>query len=154
MKRYKIYKCVLGEFLSKPNYLVYQQSLSSRNLGTWIGYCQGDKIHESHLIVFKYGSKPTVLEKRRDPFRNATNKSLGKRIFPRMPKLRCPIGKVYMNLQKRLSNLQPFPHVDIYKCQGNLKGKGHRPHLVKIAHGLLETKEKIRVLIVIFEDIN
>jgi len=151
MKKSKIYKCVFGDYLSKPNQLVYMQALSSKNLGTWIGYCKGDRSHHSHFIVFKYGSKQTVLEKRKDPFRKPTGKSLGDRIFPKMTKLRCPIGKVYMNLQKKSTNMQPFKHIDIFKCQGNLKGSGHRSHLVRIAHGFLETKEKIRVLIVTFE---
>lgn len=149
-----IHRCVIGEVSSMPNKLDYLQPISSRKLGVWIGHCKGDKAHQEHLIVIKKAKKYFLLNNVTDIFKKPDGKVLGSRLFEREMQLRCPIGKVYMNLQRSASASINMPNVDIYRCKGNYKGSGHREHYVRIHHGQLEiqiNKKTIGVLIVTME---
>ncbi len=150
----KNYRCVIGQILSRPNKLNYLQPVSSRRLGVWIGHCKGDKEHNEHLILIKKAKKYFLLHNVSDIFKKPDGKVLGKRMFERLPQLRCPIGKVYMNLQRKATADLSMSKVDIYKCKGNFKGSGHKEHFVRIHHGELEVeinKKMISVLIVTIE---
>jgi len=148
------YRCVIGEIESKPNKLNYLQPISSRRLGVWIGYCKGDKVHKEHLIVMKKAKKYYIRNNVTDIFKKVDGRVLGKRMFDRLPQLRCPIGKVYMNIQRKDTRELNIMNLDIYKCKGSFKGSGHKEHFVRIHHGELEVeinKKKLGVLIITSE---
>lgn len=150
----KHYRCVIGEVMSFPNMINYLQPISSRKLGVWVGHCSGDKSHPEHLILIKKAKKYYLLNNVTDIFKKPDGKILGKRLFERKQQLRCPIGKVYMNLQKGNTTSLNMPNVDIYKCKGNFKGSGHKEHYVRIHHGKLEVelnKKNIGVIIITIE---
>lgn len=150
----KNYRCVIGEVTSIPNKLTYLQPISSRKLGVWIGKCDGDKSHPEHIIMLKKAKKYFLINNATDIFKKPDGSVLGKRLFDREPQLRCPVGKVYMNLQRKHTTELNMPNVDIYKCKGNFKGSGHKEHFVRIHHGKLESminKKIIGVLIVTIE---
>jgi len=171
------YRCVIGEIENIPNELTYLQSISGRKRGVWTGFCKGDKLHPEHLIVLKKSTRTYILTSRTDIFKKPSGITFSKRLFPRSksdkghdrkPKLRCPIGKVYMKLEKRLSEIldvELHPDLvpnkilgkgtaDIYRCKGHRQGSGHKEHLVKIQHGTLGIKingEELGVLVVTIE---
>jgi len=151
------YRCVIGETLSLPNKITYLQPISSRKLGTWIGHCEGDDSHPEHIFMIKSQQKWFVKNSKTDIFTTRwanINKQTTMRLFERLPKLRCPEGKCWMNFQKKSSNLLNMKNVDIYKCTGNFQGKGHKEHLVRITHGALEVKlnkKEMGVLIITIE---
>jgi len=151
------YRCVIGEWLSRPNKITYLQAISSRQLGTWIGHCAGDKSHPEHIIMVKTGEKWYIKNAKTDIFTtrwDQINKKIQMRLFERKPKLRCPEGKCWMNLQKKTTTLLGIDNTDIYKCLGNLQGSGHKEHFVRIQHGALGVKinkKDLGVLIVIIE---
>ena len=158
----QIYRCVIGEIESKPNKLDYLQPISSRKHGVWIGHCNGDKVHDEHIVVLKKARKYYLLNNLTDIFKKPSGKILGKRLFDRCdpknpkiflhPKLRCPIGKVYMNLQYKATSDLNMPRVDIYKCKGSFLGSGgHKEHYVRINHGALgvEINKKIVGVLII-----
>lgn len=150
----KNHRCVIGEIPSMPNKLNYLQPISSRRLGVWIGHCKGDKSHKEHLIVLKKAKKYFLLNNVTDIFKKPDGKVLGSRLFERFPQLRCPEGKVYMNLQRTATKSLNMNTVDIYRCKGNFKGSGHKEHFIRIQHGQLEVeinKKMIGVLIVTIE---
>ena len=147
------YKCIIGENKSSPNNLIYEQTLSGKKTGVWVGYCKGDKIHPEHLLRIMYQGEWFILHSKNDPFKQAYKKSNKKRLFEAKKKLRCPIGKVYMNYQKDLTQKLGMNAVDIYRCMGNRKGHGHNKHLVKISHGTLEGK-KIPIIVLVMEPIS
>ncbi len=154
MGKPKGYKCVLGDNASMPNELSYWGQVSSKETDIWIGWCKGDKSHDEHFIKIIKKSKYQVLRRDKNAFRLPSGKDLGKRLFERHRKLRCPVGKVYMILQKKQTKSQPFQNLDIYRCMGNLKGGGHRSHYVKLVHGTTDftiNQKKIGVLIVTVE---
>lgn len=140
--------------MSYPNELTYMQPISSRRLGVWIGFCKGDKIHHEHIFVLKKSKRWLLLHNVSDIFKKPDRKVLGSRLFERLPKLRCPVGKVYMILQRKSTKDLNMENVDIYKCKGNFQGKGHKEHLVRIHHGELEVeinKKSVGVVIVTIE---
>lgn len=171
------YRCVIGEIENLPNELTYLQSISGRKRGVWIGFCKGDKLHAEHLIVLKKSTRTYIITSRTDIFKKPSGVTLSKRLFPRSksekghdrkPKLRCPTGKVYMKLEKRLSEIldvemhpNKIPNevigkgtADIYRCKGHRHRSGHKEHLVKIQHGTLGIKingEELGVLVVTIE---
>jgi len=150
----KHYRCVIGQVMSFPNELSYLQPISSRKLGVWIGYCKGDKSHKEHIFVLKKSKKWFLLNNVTDIFKKPKGNVLGSRLFDRLPQLRCPVGKVYMNLQRGSTNDLNMKNVDLYKCKGNSKGSGHKPHYVRIHHGELEVeinKKSVGVIIVTIE---
>lgn len=150
----KHYRCLLGNVMSFPNELTYLQPISSRKLGVWIGFCKGDAIHPEHIFLLKKSKKWFLLNNTTDIFKKPDGTLLGKRMFDRLPQLRCPVGKVYMNLQRKTTTDLKMNNVDIYKCKGNFKGSGHKEHYVRIQHGELEVKinkKSIGVLIVTIE---
>jgi hypothetical protein len=154
MGKPKGYKCVLGENPSMPNLLQYWAQMSNKDDDIWIGWCKGDKTHEAHFIKIIKNSRYQVLRRDKNAFRSNTGKDLGKRLFERQKKLRCPSGRVYMILKKKETKSQPFSNLDIYNCVGNLKGGGHRSHLVKLLHGTTDfviNQKKVGVLIVTIE---
>jgi hypothetical protein len=151
-KTVQTYRCVMGDF--PPNKITYMQPISSRRLGTWIGHCKGDKLHPEHLVMIKNQqdwfikySKTNIFATRWEDI----NKITSIRLFPRQKKLRCPVGKVPMNLQRKYTDQINLKNTEIYKCTGNFQGKGHKEHLVRIQHGALEVKinkKEMGVLIV------
>lgn len=149
------YRCVIGDF--PPNKITYLQAVSSRKLGTWIGHCDGDNYHPEHLFMIKTQPNWFIKYNKTDIFTTRweeINKLTKNRLFERKPKLRCPIGKVPMNFQKKLTTKLNLENTDIYKCTGNYQGKGHKEHLVRIQHGALEVKinkKELGVLIVTIE---
>lgn len=156
MKKFqpKNYRCVIGKIMSFPNELSYLQAISSRKRGVWIGYCKGDSSHKEHIFVLKKSKRWILLKNSSDIFKKPDGTVLGSRMFDRVFQLRCPVGKVYMNIQKKLTRQFGMPNVDIYRCKGKSKGTGHKEHLVKIHHGSLEVeinKKRVGVLIVTVE---
>lgn len=150
----KHYRCVIGKIMSFPNIVNYLQPISSRKLGVWIGKCEGDSTHEEHIFVLKKAQRWHLLNNTTDIFKKPDGKILGDRMFPRLSQLRCPVGKVYMNFQRKATSDLEMDNVDIYKCKGNRKGSGHKEHFVKLHHGQLEVminKKIMRVLIVTIE---
>ena len=148
------YRCVIGDVIQSPNELTYLQPISSRRLGVWIGFCKGDKSHPEHIIVMRKGKKYFIQNNPTDIFKKPDGKVLGSRLFERLPHLRCPIGKTYMNLQEKNTADLNMDTVDIYHCLGNRRGLGHKEHLVRIHHGELEIKinnKAIKVLTVMIE---
>jgi len=137
--------------MSSPNVLVYEQSLSARKLGVWIGYCKGDSIHPEHFVRIFSLPKWHILNSKNDAFKQAYKKSNKKRLFEVKKKLRCPIAKVYMNYQEELTQKLGMEAVDIYRCMGSRRGNRHNRHLVKISHGTLEGK-KIPIIVVVLEE--
>lgn len=148
------YKCVLGEIRSKPNELIYITSMSNRKYGTWIGFCNGDDSHPEHFVRIQYKDKYWITGNSTDIFQKRHDSSLVSRLFDDDSKLRCPEGKVYMNLQRKLTNEIGKNNVDIFKCTGNRFWEGHKEHLVRIHHGLLDSEvngKKIGMLIIYLE---
>jgi len=149
------YRCVIGDF--PTNKITYLQSVSSRKLGTWIGHCAGDSYHQEHLFMIKTQPNWFIKYNKTDIFTTRweeKNKLTKMRLFGRKPKLRCPIGKVPMRLEKKLTNQLNLENTDIYKCTGNFQGKGHKEHLIRIQHGALEVKinkKELGVLVVTIE---
>lgn len=171
------YKCVIGEIQKKPNELIYLQAISGRKRGVWTGFCKGDKLHPEHLIVLNKSRSGYISTNRTDVFKKPSGITFSKRLFPRSKtekghvkntKLRCPIGKANMILERKLTKLLEiglYPDIlpneiigkgtaDIYKCKGHRQGFGHKEHLVKIQHGTLEVKingKELGVLVVTIE---
>lgn len=161
------YRCVIGEWLSRPNKITYLQAISSRQLGTWIGHCAGDKSHPEHIFMIKAQERWHVKNSKSDIFTTRweeINKKIQMRLFDRYnaekpekvlyPKLRCPEGKCDMNFQRKATTLLNMDNTDIYKCLGNFQGSGHKEHFVRIQHGALGVKinkKDLGVLIVIIE---
>jgi len=154
-KKVQNYRCIMGDF--PPNKITYLQSISSRKLGTWIGHCEGDKLHPEHLFMIKTQQDWFIKYSKTDTFATRWQKiniMTSKRLFQRQKKLRCPVGKVPMNLQKKLTTQINLKNTEIYKCTGNYQGKGHKEHLVRVQHGALEikiNKKELGVLIVTIE---
>jgi len=151
-KKVQIFRCVIGDF--PPNKIKYLQPISSRKLGTWIGHCAGDKLHPEHLVMMKEQHAWHLKYSKTDTFATRwimINEKTSKRLFLRQRKLRCPVGKVPMNLQRKITERINLKNTEIYKCTGSLQGKGHKEHLVRIQHGALEVKinkKELGVLIV------
>lgn len=151
------YRCVIGDRLSLPNKITYLHSISSRQLGTWIGHCAGDKSHPEHIFMIKSQEKWFVKNSKTDIFTtrwNEINKKTQMRLFERQKKLRCPEGKCTMNLQKKVTDLLNMGNTDIYRCTGNFQGSGHKEHIVRVQHGALGVeinKKGLGVLIVTVE---
>ena len=149
-------RCVYGVDPTQPNKLDYITYFSERIGNVWIGWCKGDKKHSEHFIKVTENVRSVVIRRSQNSFRTP-QKDLSSRVFERQKLLRCPKGKVYMALQKVMTKKQPFDNLDIYQCKGNLKGKGHRPHYVKLVHGETDftvNGKKIKVLIVTIESKN
>ena len=130
-------KCIIGQIESMPNKLDYEQTISSRNIGVWIGYCKGDSVHPQHFLRIIKISKFSLLKNKTDTFKIPKKKSTAKRLFPFKSNLRCPTGKVYMTFQKKLTQKLGKEGIDIYRCHGNRKGTGHKEHYVRIEQGLI-----------------
>lgn len=129
-------KCVIGETLSMPNILTWEQALSSYTGKTYVGSCKGDSTHKTHLVLIK-----TIdIKKLKYDHSSMIRPELRKRLFPRQQYLRCPTGKVYMVLRmadtKRLAN----DNTDVFRCQGHIRGHSHPPHYVRMEHGMLSMK--------------
>ena len=149
-----IYRCVIGEVISFPKELNYLTAISNRYGKVWIGHCAGDKSHPEHLVVLKRSKKWFVLHTKTNTFKKPDGTILGDRLFERVSKLRCPVGKTFMIFEKGATTKLGIPNVDIYKCKGNFKGLGHKEHLVRIHHGSLDVKinkKEIGVLIITLE---
>lgn len=148
------HRCVLGENMYMPNRLTYLQPLSVIKKQVWVGYCEGDKSHSEHFVLIKKLSKWKFRYRKTDIFKKQYGKPINTRLFDRVKQLKCPTGKSYMSLQKVLTNKLNMEHVDIYECMGAKRGKGHKPHLTKLQHGVLEAKinkKRIGVLIITIE---
>ena len=151
------YRCVIGEVPSQPNELTYLQSISNRRYGVWVGYCKGDRSHQEHIIVIRKRKKYYILNDTSNSFKKPDGTIFGSRLFERILQLRCPVGKVHMNLQRKATSDLNIDTVDFYRCKGRRGriGSGHKAHFVKIQHGELEVKinkKTVGVLIVTIED--
>ena len=140
--------------MSLPPELVYQQPISNRSFGLWVGYCKGDQTHKQHLVIIKKLPAWNILHTETDIFRKPDGTTLAERLFERKQQLRCPVGKCYMALQKKQTEKLGMPTIDIYKCKGNARRSGHHIHYTRIQHGRLESKingKAVRLLIVTLE---
>ena len=154
MTRTTNHRCVLGVSMFLPNKLTYLRPLSLINHKVWVGHCDGDKTHIEHIIMLRKTSRKDFIQSQADIFKTKEGQSTGKRLFDRGIQLKCPVGKCKMLFEKTLTNKLNIDHIDIYKCKGHRKGNKHKPHLVKIQHGVLDSminKKIIGVIIIINE---
>lgn len=144
----------MGERNFATNKLKYLQPLSGRKRGIWIGYCKGDKVHDEHLVVIKKLPRWHIINTLTDTFTKPSGKNFSNRLFERVESIACSEGQSEMMFQKTLTNQLNMSNVDVYRCKGNRIGKGHKPHLTRIHHGMLEieiNKKSVGVLIIIIE---
>ena len=155
MGKPKGYRCVLGESEWLPNKLIYWQQISNNKEDLeWVGWCQGDKTHLEHLVKIEKKPYNLIRYNYNNTFRLQKGKDLSERLFERKPRLICPEGHALMYLDQKLTLKKNFDNIDIYQCKGNHRGSGHRPHIIKLIHGMTEfqvNQGKVRLLIIQIE---
>lgn len=150
------FKCIIGEVSSKPPVLTYLSSLSSRKHKVWIGFCGGDKSHEPHLVRINRAPKYVITHNKTNIFKKPSGKDYSARMYESgHTPLRCPIGKCWMILQRRITKELGMKNVDVFHCKGHRQKKGHKEHEVRIEYGYLETpvlEKRLGTLIVTIEN--
>src|SRR3990167_514486 len=147
-------RCVLGTDTAKPNEITFLPNLSDHHSNQWIGFCKGDQSHPEHLIIIKYGKKHSILYKKSSAFARPDS-DFSKRLFDRLKILRCPDGKCFMSLQKKQTEITNLETVDIFRCIGHLRQKGHHSHMVRLEHGVLDVlvnSKPFGILVVYIEE--
>ena len=138
-------RCVLGAETALPNEIRFLPNLSDQHSNQWTGFCAGDSSHPEHLIIIKYGKKHSILYKKSSAFARPDS-DFSKRLFNRLKTLRCPDGKCFMTIQKKQTEMAGMESVDIYRCRGHMRQKGHYPHLLRLEHGILDVSINDRPL--------
>jgi len=139
-------RCIYTEDGKLPNPLIHERSLSISAYTTTVTLysCEGDKSHPAHLIRLDFGKRLDTTQVK--GFLIPEEKR--ERMFPREKTLKCPVGKCKMSLRTTMTNKLGEQTIDIYKCNGNLRG--HRSHITRISHGVLSGL-KIPILVVTLE---